>query len=194
MTDFLKYNIGSRSFLERAEEHIAQFESSRSVAAFFYAALQLRFGIEARLQEYLDATLRQRGSQADRSSEPAATKLLRRLSAIAPESEYATQLRIVGEQSGSETNLRYTPVTRRLAKMHGRLGALLHFKVFARNRSVWFIDAPLEGGDGTSLVTHLEFLRNVAEELRSATGGTLLTHPAFTQLVEAFVNNPEQVK
>lgn len=46
-----EYGVGSRDYLRRAKDLLAQ----GTPAALFHAAFELRCGIEARLQEYRDA-------------------------------------------------------------------------------------------------------------------------------------------
>jgi len=48
--DPINYEIDSRSYLKRAEERI----EDGSLHGLFYAAFELRCGIESRMQQYLD--------------------------------------------------------------------------------------------------------------------------------------------
>jgi hypothetical protein len=185
---FYQYGAHSRAFLERAIRHLHEFDANGSVESFFYAALELRFGIEARVNEYLDATLKSLGAESTRIVEYAATKLLRKLSSIAPEAERATQLRVTSEQTGNSAAFEYTPVSPALARMHGQLGELLHFKFF-RNNPYWYIRTAFSNGSERTLVDYRNLLRDVVAEMQYSTRGTLLTHPKFTEIVNELLGN-----
>jgi hypothetical protein len=186
MTDpdpFLRFGIGARAFLSRAEKHLARFESEQSVESFFYAALELRFGIEARLNEYLAPALRSIGKDSKDISEYVATKLLKRLVAIDPDAGRSSMLRITGEQDGHSMTLQFTPVSQRLAAIHGQLGGLLHFQFFNNNEH-WTFRKPLRGNPHRSIADFLPLLQEGIAELRKATSGSLLSNPRFTQIVQ----------
>jgi hypothetical protein len=189
--DLYQYGAYSRAFLERASRHLRDFDTNGSVESFFYAALELRFGIEARIYEYLDATLKSRGEEPTRIVEYSATKLLRRLSTNAPEAERPTQVRITSEQSRASSGFEYTPVSPALARMHGQLGELLHFKFF-RNNPHWYLKTAFGDGAERSLVDYRNFLNDVVAELQYATRGTLLHHPRFTQMVEELLEDSSE--
>ena len=180
---FLHFNISSRSFLSRARQHLACFEEDESVENFFYAALQLRFGIEARLNEYLKPALKSIGKESKQISDYVATKLLKRLIAIDPDADRQSTLRITSEQDGHSVKMQFTPVSKRLASIHGQLGELLHYKFFINNEH-WMIRKPFGGNPHRSLPDFLPLLKAGINELQQATSGTLLGSPQFTQLVE----------
>jgi hypothetical protein len=54
---FIAYNINTGSFVERAQKQLQLFDEGNP-ESLFYAALELRMGIEARLLEILRALLR----------------------------------------------------------------------------------------------------------------------------------------
>ena len=60
---FLRFNTSARSFLAKSIDHLMEFEQEETLENFFYAALELRFGIEARLNEYLEPALRSIGKE-----------------------------------------------------------------------------------------------------------------------------------
>jgi hypothetical protein len=180
---FLRFNTGARSFLARSIAQLAVFERDDSVEHFFYAALELRFGIEARLNEYLGPALKSIGKDNKSISEYVATKLLKRLISIDPDAGRASTLRITGEQSGHLTVVQFTPVSQRLAAIHGRLGELLHFKFFTNNEH-WLIGKPLGRNPHSSIADYVPLLREGIAELQQATSGLLLSNPRFTELVE----------
>ncbi|MEQ1601372.1 MAG: hypothetical protein ABL885_06345 [Methylophilaceae bacterium] len=186
MTDtypFFRFPTGARAFLNRAVEHLARFEREDAVESFFYAALELRFGIEARLNEYLASALKSGGNDSKSIKEYVATKLLKRLVTIDPNADRATTLRMTRESDGSSTVLQFTPVSPRLAAIHGQLGELLHYKFFINNEH-WVMRKPLGGDPHRSVADFVPLLKEGIAELQSATSGLLLGNPRFTELVQ----------
>ena len=183
MTDPLfRYPATSRAFLARAKETLATFDSEGSVSSFFTTALLLRFGIEARLFEFLDATLDQMGKKQEVGSEYVASKLLKRLVEENLRAESDVAVRITSERTGESTTLGFTPVSRELASMHGKLGGLLHFSFF-RNNPDWYVRTESSGQNARTLLDHRRLLDQAISELTRATAGTLLSHPRFEQTV-----------
>lgn len=180
---FLEFQISAGSFLGRSKRHLEEFDKTEAVDHFFYAALELRFGIEARLNEYLKAALRSLGRDPNEIPEYVASKLLRRLLTIDPDAGEPSTLRITNEQSGHSFSAKFTPVSPRLAAIHGQLGELLHFKFFTNNRN-WLVRKPLGGKPHRSVADYLVLLREGIAELEYATSGSLLFNPRFKLLVE----------
>lgn len=180
---FLKYAAGAKAFLVRASEHLEIFESDNSVENFFYAALELRFGIEARLNEYLAATLKSIGKDSKNISDYVASKLLKRLLAINPDAGSESTYQVTNEQSGHSLAWSYTPVTPRLASIHGQLGELLHYKFFTNNK-YWYIKKPMGGNPYWSIADYIPLLKEGIHELGKAASGQLLANPRFTKIVE----------
>jgi hypothetical protein len=79
--------------------------------------------------------------------------------------------------------MQYTPVTPRLAAIHGRLGELLHYNYFWKHEH-WFIKKNWKPGSVETLFDARGLLVEGIEELRHATTGTLLSHPQFKILVQ----------
>jgi hypothetical protein len=180
---FLRFPTSARAFLSRAIEHLNRFEHEETVESFFYAALELRFGIEARLNEYLAAELRSSGKDSKSVSEYVATKLLKRLLLINPDAGRASTLRLTGVEDGHTTVLQFTPVTPRLAAIHGQLGELLHYKFFINNEH-WNFRKSLGGTPHSSIADYIPLLKEGISELDTASSGSLLSNPRFTQLVQ----------
>ena len=191
MTDqehsLFQYNIDSQSYLCRGRDHLEHFDTGE-VPSLFYAALELRMGIEARIREYLDATIKSRSKSYPKIKDHAATKLLNRLKEIEPDAENWAIVTFTMGKTGPQSKLVYTPVTQKLAKMHGRIGELLHFNVF-KNSPDWFYNQRLNDIGSRSLLDIRDYLVNVADELKQANRGTLLIHPIFTKIVDAVVRN-----
>jgi hypothetical protein len=51
-----QYPAHARAYLDRAKQLLINFDTESDVSSLFFAALELRFGIEARLYTYIDAT------------------------------------------------------------------------------------------------------------------------------------------
>lgn len=178
-----QFQTHSRAFLSRAREHLARFEMDGQVQNFFYAALELRFGIEARLNEYIAPALKAIGKTPKDVPEYVATSLLTKLARIDPTSEQSATLRFTSEQTGDSSVAHYTPVSRRLAAIHGQLGELLHYKFFVKNEHC-LLRKPLGGNPHRSIPDFVVLLNEGVAELERATSGTLLGNPKFTALVE----------
>jgi len=178
---YFNYNISAIHYLKHAKEQLQLFDSG-VIEGLFYGALDLRFGIEARLFEYIEASCLK--LTLKHSKEYVATKLLIILSKGNPYVDKPGGLIIKssGEKSGSR--LYYTPVTKELACYHGKLGEMLHFKFF-KNNVDWFIKQRLlpEGGRQKSLLDWRDILDDVVRELEYATSGHLLAHPTFEKLL-----------
>lgn len=180
---FFQYQAHSRAFLLQAREHLARFEMDGQVQNFFYAALELRFGIEARLNEYLTPTLKTIGKEPKYVREYVATKILNRMAKIDPTFEQPTALHITSEKTGNSFVAHYTPVSRNLAAIHGQLGELLHYKFFVNNEH-WILRKPLGGTSHCSIPDFVVLLNDGIAELEQATTGKLLVNPKFTALIE----------
>lgn len=183
---FLRFHTGARSFLARSKQHIEAFETIEALEHIFYAALELRFGIEARLNEYLGPALKSIGKDKKDISDYVATKLLKRLLAIDPDAGRASTVRLTNEQRGCATVLQFTPVSGRLAAIHGQLGELLHFKFFTNNEH-WMMRKSLGGKPHRSVADYLPLIKEGINELEHATSGSLLSSPKFTRLVEEVI-------
>lgn len=184
-----RFQTHSRAYLERAKAQLGRFDEADDVEALFNAALQLRYGIEARVWEYLTVALRGLGKSAESVGDYVATRLLKRLATADPESPRASVLTMRSEQSGMTTSMHYTPVSRDLAALHGRLGELLHHRFFIANPH-WSVRWPLPPGGPRSLGNVRELLVEGMAGLEYATSGTLLGHPRFTALVQEVMEEP----
>ena len=168
-----QFQAHSRAFLNRAREHLACFEMDGQVQNFYYAAIELRFGIEARLNEYLAPALEAIGKTSKDVPEYVATSLLKKLARIDPTSEQPATLRFTSEQTGDSSVAHYTPVSRRLAAIHGQLGGVLHYIFFVQNEH-WLLRKPLRGNPHRSIPDFVLLLNEGVAELERATSGTLL--------------------
>lgn len=153
------YPTSSRDYVRRAEERLAddKYES------LFYAAFELRCGIEARMQEYMEnwSHISEKKKQGWKIA-----KLGKDL-----EKAFKTGNKVV-RWAVSEKDSRklivcfyHTPVTTRLRKKGERLGEYLHaMKKWRHDDDPWWDDLRFH-------------LNEVAAELRIANTGTLLGPP-----------------
>lgn len=122
------------------------------------------------------------GRDASEINDYVAIKLLRKLTQIEPNYERAGGVRITDEQSGHQTVLEFTPVTRDLAKLHGKLGELLHYKFFFNNKN-WQFKKALGGQPHRSIGDFADLVEDGIAQLAEATRGSLLGHMRFTNIV-----------
>lgn len=181
-----RWYINATAFLERSRESLAAFDKADEVQQLFVAALMLRFGIEARLFEYIEAELPRETKDQDlnKISEFAASKLLAKLTRLNPRTTMRSQITIRRNDRSAGVALVYTPITKSLARLHGELGGLLHFNYF-KDHGEWYV---AQRGSTPAYSTILDARAMVAhgiEELSEATSGNLLNNPAFHQRVEA---------
>ena len=128
-----KYNVDSRSYLKRARIQL----DSRSYEGLFYAAFELRCGIEERMQEYLEG----------HNHIPKSIKKEWRLGNLDKailkyfgDSNRITQVTVRQiEKPHEEFTAYYTPVTPELIKIGQKLGNLLHAqkKFISPDASFW---------------------------------------------------------
>ena len=182
-----RYQATSHAFLARAKEAISRFDNEGEVDGFFIAAMHLRFGIEARLHEYLDSTLKALGQDPTSVSDYVASKLLKRLVAADPRAEFDGGVRWTSKRTEKSTTLIFTPVSPELASIHGKLGGFLHFSFF-RNNPEWYIRTTSHDEMIRTLLDHRKLLDQAISELTRATSGRLLSHPRFTKIVEDIID------
>jgi hypothetical protein len=168
---FYSYTIDALSFLERAEAQLKRFDLEDDISCLLYAALELRIGIECRLYETINSYPEEEKKNHSFHRETAATKLLKKLNDIDYSSNETQSYTIAFKKH--ETVLTYTPVSKKLASFHGRLGDFLHFPLF-ENTSEWYVKDPSGSGDKETLGYYRKFLNEVKEELRLCCSGDLL--------------------
>ena len=155
------YGINARDYLRRARERLDEQRQE----SLFYAAFELRAGIEARLQQYLEAhkDLQKRRKRGWRVS-----KLGKEAERAFRTGDMVRRLTITDLETGAVSFVGfYTPVTKKLRKMAERLGELLHCaKGLDDDDDEWW-----------------ERTRHVAEEvyreLATACAGTILGPPMY---------------
>ncbi len=153
----MKYNISTEDYLERARQQL----DSGTVAGIFYAALELRCGIESRMYRYLEARenitkLKRRG-----------WKIAKMASQI--ESTFKTKGKVCVMSFDNEdfpiSELKYIPISNKLKKMAERLGDYLHVsKKYRSDNDPWWTEAR-------------SYMESVYDELSFIATGTLMGAP-----------------
>lgn len=188
--EWYDYPIYSGAFLDRAQLALKAFDETDDAQQLFLSALMLRLGIEARLFEYIEAELptESRRRDIERISEYQATKLLERLTTLNPRADTEVVLAFRRVEGGDAFSMQYTPVTPELAAIHGKLGGLLHFNYFKKNRD-WFVAVRPPGSGTPTLLRARDLVAEGILELQRATAGDLLNHPVFKRAVEQMVQD-----
>ncbi len=157
----MSYSTHSKDYLARARQTL----NEGSPESLFYAAFELRCGIEARLQQYEEALA-------------SITKIRRagwRIPKVAGNIEKAFRTgdkiaRVSVCEDGTENiiySFYYTPVNKDLRAAAGKIGELLHFpQEYRIPEDLWWDEAR-------------NFLEQVYKELLRANKGTLLCVPLW---------------
>ena len=152
----MDYGISSRDYLARAKRCLERDD----IENLFYAAFEIRCGVEARMEEYLDA--QEHISQKRRQGWQVA-KLARNIENAFRLGEKDAVLRILNKDTKEvEFEARYTPVKVSLRKRVEKLGNFLHSakKYHPPDDAFWG--------------RFREDLESAIEELERATSGRLL--------------------
>jgi hypothetical protein len=155
----MAYGIASRDYLERAVIRLTE----NSPESLFYAAFELRCGIEARMQEYLDAW---DYIAKKRKSGWRIADLGRNIERAFRAGNTFVRLAVHDNQrDGLLVCFYHTPVTKKLRRQGEKLGNYLHsMKRYRADGDDWWAQLRTE-------------LRDVVEGLRIANMGTLLGPP-----------------
>jgi len=155
------YGIHSRDYLARARQRLDE----GSLEPLFYAAFELRCGIEARLQQYEEALT------SITKTKRAGWKIPKVAGNI--ERAFRTGDKIVRVSVYNDAtndviySFYYTPVNKKLRAMAGQISDLLHFpKGYRDAKDPWWNDKRA-------------FLEQVYKELQKANMGTLLGVPLW---------------
>jgi hypothetical protein len=176
----MTYSIHSCAYAERAAARLGE----ETKEGLFYAALELRCGIEARMREYL-ADWEHVSKKQKEGWRVAA--LGRALDETFYLGDRVARFSLVDDRSGEDLcSLYYTPVSSALQKAGERLGDLLHAVREQRNdNDPWWEEARA-------------FLQEVLSELRWANSGELLGAPLLDSMgrlvVEATVGTEHPMR
>jgi hypothetical protein len=143
MTDpnhpYFAYHHDAYSYVERAQKQLQLFDAGNP-ESLFYAAFELRTGIEARLYDGLRALLQynlteeERKKHAKRIEKLSIDKLFRKLATI-DENTLQSYTIMIGSPGGQSTSvLQYTAVTKELANNWTKVSQLLHYRFFVDNK------------------------------------------------------------
>ena len=152
----MDYGISSRDYFARAKRCLEKDD----IENLFYAAFEIRCGVEARMEEYLDA--QEHISKKKRQGWRVA-KLAKNIESVFRLGEKDAILRILNKDTKEvEFEARYTPVKKSLRKRAEKFGSFLHSskKYHPPNDAFWD--------------RFREDLESAIEELERATLGRLL--------------------
>jgi hypothetical protein len=163
------YGIHSSNYLERARRRLEE----QTLEGLFYAALELRFGIEARLQQYREAL-----SEITRQKlrkEWQVPRLAADLEKAFSMGDKIVEITVIDPVSQvPRAVFLYTPVNTTLQTMAGKLGGILHCQSeYRRTDDPWWKDTR-------------DFLEQVCSELSKANRGTLLCVPLLNRATKQF--------
>jgi hypothetical protein len=151
----MPYDFSARGYLERARANLQKDDRQY----LFYAAFELRCGVESRMQEYLCAWPHIPEKQ---KADWEIGKLGKAVEKHFILRDQYQEWSVVDQQTGQiRAVLYYTPVTKLLRINAGKLGNYLHSPSFDGDRSVWWADFRL-------------LLAEMANQLETAVTGTLL--------------------
>lgn len=120
MSSLKTYIVDSKTYLERARKQL----DSQSHEGIFYAAFELRCGIEARMREYLDG---HNHISKGQKKQWKLGKLSKAVEKFFGDTNRVTEVTISPIQNPNEKYVAYyTPVTPELIKLGQKLGDLLH--------------------------------------------------------------------
>jgi hypothetical protein len=157
----LTYGVTSRAYLARARSRL----DDGTPEGLFYAAYELRCGIQSRLQEYLEARkeIAQKRREGWRIPQLAGD-----VERVFKSGDTVAQLSVTSARTPGTLVIYYTPVSRRLQAFAGRLGELLHAQ-------------PYRPEDDPFWENQRTFLEEVHLELKRATTGAAVGPPLINQ-------------
>jgi hypothetical protein len=126
------YHIDALSCVERAKKQLQLFDAG-TPKSLFYAALELRRGIEARLIKGIKDLLKANKRSEKEIKRYSPESILRQLAKIDADALKPLTLTIGIPGGQTATVLQYTPITSELAKDWGRVSNLLHYMFFETN-------------------------------------------------------------
>ena len=157
----MKYKIGTRDFLFRARMRLDE----NNPESLLHAALELRLGIEARLQTYMDVIedLPNKKRKGWRMSD-----IDKNLENTFKKGNRIVEIMVIDDVSGKPMAVfYYTPVSKDLIKKGERIGDLLHAKkIHITQTDDWYTKTK-------------HFLEDIYTDLEKANKGTLLGPPFY---------------
>jgi hypothetical protein len=186
MDHIFHYQTTGGECLKRGRSLITRFDDGEP-ACLFYAALELRLGIESRLLYYIESALRVAELPKEKIKGYSPSKLMPELAKIDPEAMEPATWIIASNKNGDSLALEYTPITPLLARYHGMLGELLH-STFIRKNPQWYLKRrSASPNQKQTMYDYRDFLLEVADELEKACRGALSTPPKiFLEQLDSF--------
>jgi hypothetical protein len=180
---YFAYHIDAWSYVERAQKQLQLFDAG-SPESLFYAALELRTGIEARLIKGIKDLLKANNRSEKEIKGYSPESILRQLAKIDADALKTVTLTIGIPGGQTISVLQYIPVTPELAKDWGRVSNLLHYMFFETNPG-WYAKRKLQSAfKEMSLVDYRDMLGEIAQRLDNASSGDLLAPPAFLKFFD----------
>ena len=157
----MEYSLHSRDYLKRARKRL----NENTQESLFYAAFELRCGIQSRLTQYEDAML---GITKSKSAGWEIPKLAKNVERIYRTGDKMIRVDFQDEEGTNVgRSMFYTPVNSNLRRMAGKLGNLLHCpKEFRESDDAWWVEIRA-------------FLEDVFIELEKANKGNVLCIPIW---------------
>ena len=190
---YFAYHIDAWSYVERAQKQLQLFDEGNP-ESLFYAALELRMGIEARLIEILRALLRDNNRPAERIKQYKPKILLGKISELDKNGNVFRHITLTFGVPGSQSStvFQFIPITRELAADYGKVGDLLHCTFFEGNEG-WCVKKRLKGEYGAmSLLDYRDMLSIITQRLKEATGSDLIIPPSFIKFFDELNNDAEE--
>ena len=155
----MQYGTHSRDYLARARQRLDE----GSLETLFYAAFELRCGIEARIQQYEEALANVADIKRAGWRIPKVAKNIERAFRTG---DKIARVNVCDDATESvRCSFYYTPINKDLRAMAGQLGNLLHFpQEYRAPENPWWKEVRI-------------FLELVYKELLKANKGTLLCVP-----------------
>jgi len=156
------------AYVERAEKHLQLFDKGIT-ESLFYAAFELRTGIESRMFEGLDALLDANELPPVNIKNFNPNKVFKKILEIDENAIQPHTLTFDIQDEDQTTFIRYTPVTKSLAKDWFDLSKLLHYRFFIDHKD-WFVKK--------SLLHYRDIIADIAKRLKEASSGGLDAPPS----------------
>jgi hypothetical protein len=173
----MTYKISAEDYLKRARNQL----DVGSRDGLFYAAFELRCGIEARMHRYLEARenitkLKKKGWKV--------AKMVAQIEGTFPTKGKICKVTILDQENKLPfTEFNYIPISNKLKKMAEKLGDYLHAQEkFRRDDDSWWQEARV-------------FMEETYEELTYVSSGTLMGTPLIepkTKLVHLEIELPRK--
>jgi hypothetical protein len=180
---YFAYHTDAASYAERAHKQLRLFDAGNP-ESLFYAAFELRTGIESRLIKGIKDLLKANNRSEKEIKGYSPENILKKLAKIDANALKPLTLTIGIPGGQTATVLQYTPVTPELARDWGRVSNVLHYMFFETNPE-WYAKRRLQPEfKEMSLVDYRDMLGEIAQRLDDASSGDLLAPPVFLKFFD----------